>query len=78
MSAHYEKHAEQVADTFMDLLAEGVRTGISDEQRAELAMLVEAAISTAVLEQLEHAADEIAALSQRLRSYAEHYDKASA
>jgi len=64
--------------TFMDLLAEGVRTGISDEQRAELAMLVEAAISTAVLEQLEHAADEIAALSQRLRSYAEHYDKASA
>lgn len=78
MSAHYEKHAEQVADAFMDLLAESVRTGISDEQRAELAMLVEAAISTAVLEQLEHAADEIAALSQRLRSYAEHYDKASA
>ena len=78
MSAHYEKHAEQVADAFMDLLAESVRTGISDEQRAELAMLVEAAISTAVLEQLEHAADEIAALSQRLRRHAEHYDKASA
>jgi len=78
MSAHYEKHADQIANAFMDMLDEGVRAAISDEHRAELAMLIEAAISTAVLEQLEHAADEIAALSQRLRSYAENYDKASA
>jgi len=78
MSAHYEKHAEQVANAFIDLLDEGVRSGISDEHRAELAMLVEAAISTAVLEQLERAADEIAALSQRLRDSAEHYDRAPA
>jgi len=78
MSAHYEKHAEQVANAFMDLLEDRVRAGISEEHRAELAMLVEAAISTAVLEQLEHAADEVAALSHRLRNHAEHYDKASA
>ncbi len=78
MSAHYEKHAEQVASAFLDMLEQGTRAGISDAHRAELAMLIEAAISTAVLEQLEHAADEVAALSERLRRQAEHYDKASA
>lgn len=78
MSEHYERHAEQVADAFLDLLEKDVRAGIPDHHRAELAMLVEAAISTAVLEQLEHAANEIAALSDRLRSYAEHYDRTSA
>lgn len=75
MSEHYEKHAVQVTNAFLDLLEEGVRSQISEDHRNELAMLVEAAISTAVYDQLEHAADEIAALSQRLRHYAEHYDK---
>jgi hypothetical protein len=75
MSKHYEKHAEQVIDGFMNLLDEEVKSCISEADRGELTMLVEAAISTAALEQLENAADEIAALSDRLRSYAEHYDK---
>jgi hypothetical protein len=75
MSKHYEKHAEQVIDGFMNLLDEEVKSCISEADRGELTMLVEAAISTAALEQLEKAADEIAALSDRLRSYAEHYDK---
>jgi hypothetical protein len=38
-------------------------------------MLVEAAISTAALEQLERAADDVEALSKNLRKYAEYYDK---
>ena len=75
MSEHYERHAEQVADDFLDLLQAGVKAGVTAEQRDKLAMMVEAAISTAVLEQLEHAADEIGALSDRLRRYAERYDK---
>lgn len=78
MSAHYEKHAEQVANAFLEMLEERVRAGISQAHREELAMLVEAAISTAVLEQLEHAAQEVAALSDRLRRHAENYDRASA
>ena len=75
MSEHYEKHAEQVINGFMDLLDDEVKSCISDADRGELTMLVEAAISTAALQQLEKAADEVAALSNRLRSYAEHYDK---
>jgi hypothetical protein len=78
MSEHYEKHAEQVASAFMELLDESVRQAVSEEQRAELAMLVEAAISTAVLQQMERAAEEVSALSNRLRHYAEFYDKPAA
>lgn len=77
MSEHYEKHAVQVTNAFLDLLDQDARSKISEEHRNELAMLIEAAISTAVYDQLEHAADEIAALSKRLRHYAEHYDKAA-
>lgn len=76
MSEHYEKHAEQVAHAFLDLLGDEARGSISEEHRNELAMLVEAAISTAVLEQMERAADQVAALSQSLRHNAEHYDQA--
>jgi hypothetical protein len=75
MSEHYERHAEEVAAAFFDLLDEDTRGRISEEHRNELAMLVEAAISTAVLAQMERAADQVAALSNSLRHYAEHYDK---
>ena len=75
MTEHYEKHAEQVASAFMDLLDAGVGAQITEEQRNELAMLVEAAISTAVLEHLGKAADRVEALSESLRRDAEKYDK---
>jgi hypothetical protein len=75
VSQHYERHAEQVTSSFLELLEDDVRARISEEHRNELSMLIEAAISTAVYDQLEHAADDIAALSERLRHYAEHYDK---
>ncbi len=75
MSEHYEKHAEQVSRAFFDLLEDDVKSRISDAHRDELAMLVEAAISTAVFEEVERAADEVAALSERLRGHAERYDK---
>lgn len=77
MSEHYEGHAQEIVNAFLEMLDPQVRGGISEAHRNELAMLVEAAISTAVLEQLGHAADQIDALSTRLRSYAERYDRAS-
>lgn len=76
MSEHYERHATEVTNAFMDLIDENAKAAITEEHRNELAMLVEAAISTAVLEEMERAADEVAALSERLRQHAEHYDKA--
>ena len=75
MSEHYEKHAVEVSNAFFDLLEDDVRAGISDAHRNELAMLVEAAISTAVFEEMERAADQVAALSRQLREHAERYDQ---
>ena len=76
MSERYERHAEQVINAFMDMLDDQVSAQITVDQRNELAMMVEAAISTAVLENLERAADRVAALSEDLRRNAENYDKA--
>jgi hypothetical protein len=77
MSEHYEKHAIEVSTAFLELLEEDVRNSISESHRNELAMLIEAAISTAVFEAVEEAADEVAELSRRLRKDAEHYDAAA-
>ncbi len=75
MSEHYEKHAEAVSNAFVQLLDGHVREGISEAQRQQLAMLIEAAISTAVFEQLEHTADQADALVRQIRQHAEKYDK---
>ncbi len=75
MSKHYEAHAKQVVDGFMSLLGDDASSCISESDRGELAMMVEAAISTAALEQLQRAADDVEALSKSMRKYAEHYDK---
>ena len=74
MSEHYEKHAVKVSEAFFDLLEDDVRSQISEAHSNELAMLVEAAISTAVFEEMERAADEVSDLSKRLRVHAERYD----
>lgn len=75
MSEHYEKHAEQVSKAFIELLPGDARALIGEDHRNELAMLVEAAISTAVFEEMEQVADKVAGLSRQIRSDAEHYDK---
>ena len=78
MSQHYEEHAKQVATAFFELLEDSVKSGISEAHRDQLAMLIEASISTAVFEQLEKAAGQVAQLSSQLRQHAERYDKATA
>jgi hypothetical protein len=77
MSEHYEQHAVEITNAFFEMLEDGVRDGISEAHRNKLAMLIEAAISTAVFEAMEEAADDVAALSDRLRRQAERYDKAA-
>jgi hypothetical protein len=76
MSKHYEKHAEEVTQAFLDLLDDAGRAALSQMHRDELSMLIEAAISTAVLDQMERAAGRVARLSEELRHHAEYYDAA--
>ena len=77
MSEHYEQHAVDVSNAFFKMLEDDARDGISEAHRNELAMLIEAAISTAVFEAMEGAADEVAALASRMRREAERYDQAA-
>jgi hypothetical protein len=74
MSQHYEKRAESVVNNFLNLLDPEARECLTQEQTDHLSMLVESAISTAVLDQLEAIADEISDLSVLIRRRAERYD----
>lgn len=74
MSQHYEKHADEVIQGFLGLLADDARDCLDDESLQKLSMMIESAISTAVLSQLEKVADEISGLSQQVRRRAENYD----
>lgn len=75
MSEHYERHAVEVSEAFLEMVGDDVSALISKDHRNGLAMLVEAAISTAVFEELQQAADRVAALSRSIRDDAERYDK---
>jgi len=74
MSQHYEKHADEVVQGFLGLLEQDARDGLDEESLQQLSMMIESAISTAVLSQLEKVADEISGLSKQVRRRAERYD----
>ena len=74
MSAHYERHVDSVVSAFLNMLEPDVKNSITQEHLDELSMLVESAISTAVLEQLEVVADEIGSLGNLIRRRAERFE----
>jgi len=74
MSKRYERHVESVLQAFLDLLGPQARGSLSQEHLDELQMLMESAISTAVLEQLEAVADEVSDLGVLIRRRAEKFD----
>jgi len=74
MSVRYQRHVQAVLDSFLELLEPEARAALAQEHLDELSMLMESAISTAVLEQLEAAADEVNDLSVMIRRRAEHFE----
>jgi predicted Co/Zn/Cd cation transporter (cation efflux family) len=74
MTQHYEAHANRIVDAFKGLLGEEAAAQIGDEHYDELSMMIESALSSSVIEELEHAADKIAELAANVRKHAEHYD----
>lgn len=74
MSQHYEKHADAVVKGFLDLLGGEAKGCVGKEHLDELSMMIESAISTAVLSELEAVADEISDMSAQVRKRAERYD----
>jgi len=72
MTHKHLPHAERVVNAFKGKLSKSGRDHVGDKHFDELALMVESAISTAVLEEVEHAADRIHDVVESIRKDAEH------
>ena len=72
MTHKHLSHANRVVDAFREKLSQSGREHVGDKHFDELALMVESAIATAVLEEIEHAADKINEVVDSIRKDAEH------
>lgn len=70
---HRTKHAQQVTDRFRELV-ENTGDTLADNHYEEISLLIEAAIDTALVEQLEGIANKLDSLAHDLRNNAEFFD----
>ncbi len=73
MAQHSAKHAAEVVDQFRSLIGDETTAAIDEEHFAELRLMIESAIDTAVLMRLERIATDIRHLAERVKHDAEHY-----
>lgn len=78
MTHRHQDHARQVVQRFSEMLSASGRQHVGQGHLDELSLLIEAAISSAVLEEMEAAADKLEALAREIRKTAEHFDPARA
>ncbi len=74
MSEHYENHANKVVAGFKTMLGDTLTAQVGEEHFGELALLIESAISSSILQELEKAADQVDSVADGLRKRAESYD----
>ncbi|WP_415886150.1 phosphatase [Neptuniibacter sp. QD37_6] len=74
MTLKQTAHAQHVVDSFKARLPDAMNNDIGEEHFDELALLIESAISAAVLTEMEKAADKIDKLAHDVRHFAEHFD----
>ncbi len=75
MTHRYTDHANDIVDDFVESLPPEVARHFDDDLKSELAMTIESAISTAVVEQMERVADSLAQLAKLARHDAEVFDQ---
>ncbi len=75
MTHRHTEHAQQVVERFKEIISESGRQHIGQKHFDELSLLIESAMSTAVLEELDIAANKMNTLAQQMLNYAEHFDK---
>lgn len=75
MTRRHTEHARQVVERFQDMISESGRQHIGQKHFDELVLLIESAMSAAVLEELEIAANQMNTLAHQMRNYAEHFEK---
>jgi hypothetical protein len=74
MTMKQTEHAKNVVGSFKARLNDTVCNDIGEAHFDELALMVESAISAAVLTEMEKTADKIDALAHNIRHFAEHFD----
>jgi hypothetical protein len=74
LTQHYENHANKVVADFRKLLQESSNSSLTDDECDQLAMLIESAISTSVLQELESIAERVNEFAAEIRHHAERYD----
>lgn len=67
------KHAQEISDRFREMV-ESTGDVLSDEHYAELSLLIEAGIDTALVETLEKIADQLDKVSHSVRHNAEFFN----
>ena len=67
------RHAQDIADRFRELVEEAGHT-LPEEHYAQLTLLVEAGIDTALLESLEKTATQLDKLARNIRHNSEFFD----
>ena len=72
MTHKHLPHAERVVDAFKNKLSQSGRDHVGEKHFDELTLMIESAISTSVLEEIEHAADQINEVVESIRKSAEH------
>ncbi len=72
MTHKHLPHAERLVNAFKNKLSKSGREHVGDKHFDELTLLIESAISTAVLEETEHVADRLQELANSIRKGAEH------
>lgn len=72
MTHKHLPHAERVVKSFKNKLSQSGREHVGEKHFDELALMIESAISTAVLEEIEHAADKMHDVVESIRKGAEH------
>ncbi|MCG8313569.1 MAG: hypothetical protein MI976_10160 [Pseudomonadales bacterium] len=72
MTRQHLAHAEKVVNSFKKKLSETEVSGLGEEHFDELTLLIESAISSAVLDELEIAADKLHKFATGLQKHAEH------
>ncbi len=72
MTHKHQAHAERVVNAFKEKLSNSGREHVGDKHFDELTLMIESAISTSVLEQVEQAADKIQETVTAIRKDVEH------
>jgi hypothetical protein len=75
MAKNHKKHSEEIVRNFREQLPEKALKAMDEDVLEELALMIESALSTTVLEHIEEAADKLTALAKEFRKKVEHFEE---